>query len=237
MKKGDLRKDSILRTAEHLFFEKGYEETSIQDILDELSISKGGFYHHFDSKIAVLTEICRQRGEVELNRVRAEMKGGKLKSVQKLNLLLRYLHMFNREDTDFTALVLKVSYLDGDVNFREQMRAFNASALMPMLDGVIAEGIADGSFFTRHPDQLGRILLMLASDVNDETCRVLAERVDEPECAIEILSLLDAYREAAETLTGAGFGKIELFDLEHLMETIRQTTDHLKFLKEKSGMA
>ena len=54
MKKGELRKDSILKTAEKLFFERGFDETSIQDILDVLSISKGGFYHYFESKIALL---------------------------------------------------------------------------------------------------------------------------------------------------------------------------------------
>ena len=52
MKKGELRKEAIMKTAEKLFFEKGFGETSIQDILDELRISKGGFYHYFDSKNA-----------------------------------------------------------------------------------------------------------------------------------------------------------------------------------------
>ena len=127
MKKGELRREAIIRTAERLFFEKGYEETSIQDILDELSISKGGFYHHFDSKIALLSEICRQRGERDLERVRGELENEKLRSAQKLSLLLGCLHLFGNADPAFTALVLKVSYLDGDVNFRDQMRTFNIS--------------------------------------------------------------------------------------------------------------
>ena len=50
MKKGDLRRQAILDTAEALFFERGYEETSVQDILDAMELSKGGFYHHFESK-------------------------------------------------------------------------------------------------------------------------------------------------------------------------------------------
>lgn len=54
MKKGELRRDAIMRTAEKLFFEKGFAETSIQDILDALEISKGGFYHYFESKNALL---------------------------------------------------------------------------------------------------------------------------------------------------------------------------------------
>ena len=63
MLKGDLRKQAILDTAENLFFEKGYAAATIQDILDALNCSKGSFYHHFESKLQVLTELCRQRAE------------------------------------------------------------------------------------------------------------------------------------------------------------------------------
>ena len=45
MKKGDLRRGQILDTAEKLFFEQGYDRTSIQHILDALGLSKGGFDH------------------------------------------------------------------------------------------------------------------------------------------------------------------------------------------------
>lgn len=61
MKKGDERKVEILNTAERLFCTRGYAGTGIQDILDTLQISKGGFYHHFISKDAVLKTICERR--------------------------------------------------------------------------------------------------------------------------------------------------------------------------------
>ena len=63
MKKGDLRRQAILDTAEALFFERGYEETSVQDILDAMGLSKGGFYHHFESKMAVLEAVSARTGE------------------------------------------------------------------------------------------------------------------------------------------------------------------------------
>lgn len=232
MKKGELRRESIIRTAERLFFEKGYEETSIQDILDALSISKGGFYHHFDSKISLLSEITRQRGERDLERVRTELRSGKLNPVQKLNLILSVLHLFERSEPEFAALVLKVSYLDGDVQFREQMRSFILAELRPLMNDVIREGVADGSFFTRYPGRLGELLLLLGNDVNDEVCRLLAQSPENPECVIEIMELLDAYRDSAEMLSGAGFGKISLFDVEHLVEVFRQTAEQLNLLKE-----
>lgn len=232
MKKGELRKDSILKTAERLFFEKGYDETSIQDILDALKISKGGFYHYFDSKIALLEEICRQRSGREIEHIRAELFSGKYTPVQKLNLLLGALNLFNGDDTDFNALVLKVSYIDGDVHFRDRTRSFMLENLQSLVDDVFREGIADGSFFTRHPGQVGRLLLMLGYDVNDEMCRLLVDGSDNPDCIIEIMDLLNAYRENAEIITGAKFGSILFFDVEHLLHAFRQTAAQLNLLKE-----
>lgn len=228
-----MRKEAIMKTAEKLFFEVGYAETSIQDILDALSISKGGFYHYFDSKNALLEEICRERSARDIERIRAELFSGKFSPVQKLNLLLGALHLFNREDARFVAMVLKVSYVDGDVHFRDQMRTYMQDNLRLMVDEVLREGMADGSFFTRNPGQLGRILLMLGYDVNDEVCRILAAEHENPECVIAIIDLLDAYRESTENLCGAKFGSISLFDLEHLMDAVRQIAGELNDIKEQ----
>ena len=67
MRKGDLRREELLATAERLFYTKGYEKTSVQDILTEMNFSKGGFYHHFDSKLSVLEAICEQRARRPAN--------------------------------------------------------------------------------------------------------------------------------------------------------------------------
>ena len=47
----------ILDSARRLFAEKGYEKTSVQDILNDLGLSKGGLYHHFKSKEAILDRL------------------------------------------------------------------------------------------------------------------------------------------------------------------------------------
>lgn len=232
MKKGELRKDAILKTAQQLFFEKGFAETSIQDILNALSISKGGFYHYFDSKNALLEEICRENSARDIDRIRTELFCGKFTPGQKLNLLLGALNLFNREEPRYAALVLKVSYIDGDVHFRDQLRIFMLEKLRPMVDEVLREGIADGSFFTRNPGQLGRMLLMLSYDVNDEICRMLCAQPDNPDVVIGVMDLMDAYRESIATLCGAKHGSISLFELEHLLSGFRQTAAELNLIKE-----
>ncbi len=232
MKKGELRRDTILNTAEQLFFKKGFDETSIQDILDALEISKGGFYHYFDSKNALLEAICRKRSAADIERMRTEMLPGKLTPVQKLNRLLTSINIFNHSDARYAAMVLKTGYIDGDMHFRDQMRRFMTEELTPMLDTVLREGMADESFFIRNPGKTGKLILMLAYDINDETCRALAEGRDNPETVIEIIDLLDAYREGIETLLSAKFGSVLLYDVEHLLDAFRQTAVELQSVTE-----
>src|SRR5215813_5003396 len=62
------KRNEILDVAQRLVFTKGYERMSIQDILDALKISKGAFYHYFDSKAALL-EAYIERGQDDLDKV------------------------------------------------------------------------------------------------------------------------------------------------------------------------
>ena len=48
------KRNGILDAMQRFVYTKGYEQMTIQDILDDLQISKGAFYHYFDSKQAVL---------------------------------------------------------------------------------------------------------------------------------------------------------------------------------------
>ena len=52
-----LKKEQILQDIAELFFEKGYEKTSIRDISRSLNISKPGLYHHFTSKQEMLFDL------------------------------------------------------------------------------------------------------------------------------------------------------------------------------------
>ncbi|MBI6875638.1 TetR/AcrR family transcriptional regulator [Clostridium aciditolerans] len=53
-------KDRILRTALKLFIERGFVEVSVNDLIKEVGIAKGGFYHHFKSKDELIGEIIEK---------------------------------------------------------------------------------------------------------------------------------------------------------------------------------
>ena len=54
------KRNEILDVAQRLVYTKGYEQMTIQDILDDLQISKGAFYHYFDSKQALLEALIER---------------------------------------------------------------------------------------------------------------------------------------------------------------------------------
>ena len=232
MKKGDLRRGQILDTAEKLFFEQGYDRTSIQDILDALRLSKGGFYHYFDAKETVLREICERRWVGRYERIRLEQIAARKNPVDKLNQLLTQANLFEAEDVRFAALLLKLCYRDRDASIRDYRRRVLIDQLAPQVSDVILEGVEAGKLHSRFPLGIGRLLLLLACDINDEACEILTADPENPDRMIRIIELLNTYRESVEMLCGAPYGSIRLFDPAQMLDTWHGVMEELGRLEE-----
>ena len=230
MKKGDIKRAQILDAAERLFFERGYDRTSIQDILDALNMSKGGFYHYFEAKESVLREISERRALSRFERLTQELYA-RHGAVDRLNLLLSLANLFEGEDPHFAALMMKICYRDKDPYMYAHRRRILVDHLTPLIDEVIGQGMADGSLHTRHPLEAGRLLLLLACDVDDEACAMLAAEPDNPDIMLRVLELLGAYRDSVETLVGAPYGSVTLFDAGKLIAAWNAATAEIMRLE------
>ena len=218
MKKGDIRRVQILDAAEKLFFEQGYDRTSVQDILGALQMSKGGFYHYFDAKDSVLRAVSERRAQGRFDQLNAAVYGSRRSPVEKLNMVLGMANLFEAEETPFAALMLKLCYRDKDAAMNAHRRRVLVDRLLPTLNDVIAEGVADGSFHTRRPMEIGRLLLLMACDVNDEVCGMLADNPDNPDVMLPMIELLNTWREGTERLVGAPYGTVVLFEAGKLID-------------------
>ncbi len=149
----------ILDTASALFFQKGYDKTTLQDIIDATKLSKGAIYHHFTSKEAILIAVVDRIGDFN-SAVLAEVRDKKgLTGAEKLRELFRtsmtlsfqgkILHMlpFLIENPKFMAL---------------QMQSILGEAAPDYILPILKEGIADGSIHTDHPEELSEVLLLLS---------------------------------------------------------------------------
>jgi AcrR family transcriptional regulator len=62
-------RQEILRTAARLFYQKGYDATSMNDVAAALKLSKGGLYHHFQSKDEILFDLMNHALNITEERV------------------------------------------------------------------------------------------------------------------------------------------------------------------------
>jgi TetR/AcrR family transcriptional regulator, cholesterol catabolism regulator len=84
-------RQEILRTAARLFQQRGYDATSMNDVAAALKLSKGGLYHHFQSKDEILFEIMNHAMEITQERVMAPVRSI-ADPAERLRALIR-LHM------------------------------------------------------------------------------------------------------------------------------------------------
>ncbi|MBQ8953264.1 MAG: TetR/AcrR family transcriptional regulator [Clostridia bacterium] len=215
MKKGIARREQIIETAERLFYKKGYEQTSVQDILDELSLSKGGFYHHFESKLQVLEAICARQGERDRAAMEEALAANAGHAAAQLSALFDCCGLGRRDRMDFAGLMIRVAYRGRSYQLREAMRRTLMENALPLMNRVVAAGLEEKVFFTRFPEEIGELILQLFANITDEIAMALADSRGDVAPG-EALARLEAYRSAVETLLGAPFGSIRLYDLTRL---------------------
>lgn len=221
MKKGDDRRKLIMETAERLFYAQGYEATSVQNILDQLQLSKGGFYHHFESKLQLLEAICEQRCEASHRAAEEAVKSCTGNAVDKLNAMFHKSGIWQNDSMDFIGLLIRVTYRDGSVLLREKMKQISYAQSLPLFNSIVEQGIREGVFFTPYPEGIGELILLLGSNLTDEIATILSKPQEQPEDLLAILDKLELYRHAVETLLGAPYGSVVIYEMERMVEVCR----------------
>lgn len=184
----------------------------IQDILDGLGISKGAFYHYFDSKGDLLEGIIeRMLGEVE-RRVAPVINDPDLSAVEKFHRFFAMLSAWKTTQRDFALAVLDVWYTDDNALVRQKTRTLMVQRVAPLVNVIIGQGIREGTWTTPYPSRIGAVVLSLLQDASDALAHVLLA----PDPAVRNLanaeSTLAAYTHAIERVLGAQTGTLEIVD-------------------------
>lgn len=216
MKKGDARRGELLATAERLFYTKGYEKTSVQDILTEMNFSKGGFYHHFDSKLAVLEAICEMRAQESCALAEQAAAQAEGSACDKLNAVLKDSAMLAGGNTGFVSLMLQVAYREDGALMREKMKTCQLGCMQAVLEQILKEGAAKGEFFVTDVPATAEMILRTHLQFTDEIAFLLAREDSEEKVLEEAIRKLNVYRTAIERILIAPFGSIVLMEPKEL---------------------
>jgi len=199
------RRDEILDAAQRLILSNGYERLTVQDILDDLQISKGAFYHYFDSKPAVIDALTtRLVGDSE--RALAPIaENPALGAVKKLQAFFGEVIRWKSERQNLFVAMLPVWYAPDNLAFRLLVDRESAKRLAPLLSVIVHEGVDDGRFVTAYPDQAGAIIFAIIQALQNAMAQQLlavAHRSPTSPNVKEMVNTHGAHMEAIERYLG-----------------------------------
>lgn len=154
----DDRKKQILEVSLSLFLEKGYDKTSINDILAKLDIARGTLYYHFPSKEAIMDAIIEESSRKIFTEAENISRQKELSVYEKLFFLFFGLNMKRISGGD-----LMLDYLNHPQNalFHEKSNAILIEKITPLLGEIIREGREQNLFDNTFPYETAEMILIL----------------------------------------------------------------------------
>jgi AcrR family transcriptional regulator len=199
------KRNEILSVLQRLVYTKGYERIAIGDILADLKISNGAFYHYFDSKSAVL--------EALVERMQQEAEQPLIPIIQDSNLpaLEKFQHFFTSLDNSrasqrtFLAKLLHIWFADENAIIRQKVDEAIIKRRAPLLTLIIRQGIQEGVFSTPYPEQMGGVILSLTLGMGNTLAKLFLlfeKEQDTLRFINEIVATYAAYMDAIESTLG-----------------------------------
>jgi len=164
IKEHEERRTEIIDTAQKLFSTRGYGQCSVNEILSEIGIAKGTFYHYFKSKEEVLDAIIERATAIIVNRAEAVAKNEALTPEDKL------LHIFLSMgiENEMEDGLLDEMHKPENALMHQKSLSSVIIALTPILVNVLEEGIEKGVLHVEYPKQYMQIFLTSALTLLDD---------------------------------------------------------------------
>jgi AcrR family transcriptional regulator len=151
--------ERIINAGMQLFMEKGFDKTSMYDIVEVSDMSKGAIFYHFKTKEEIFEAAMERRYEQVTKTMLdwlAELDGFNAK--EKLVALVNK----NVDDNDLACEnenMMKIGMASPHLVLAHIKR--NVAKAAPIMAEIIREGIADGSIVTDYPDEAAELFLHL----------------------------------------------------------------------------
>lgn len=227
MKKGDLRKQEFLQTAETLFCKNGYEQTGVQEILDVLHASKGSFYHHFVSKESLLEAMFEKRAVQAFEAAAAAEDGD---PVRRVNSLLSAAVPLKDEQLPFLLMVLPIFSQPEGRSMKTQYCDSLERNFQPPLSEAVSEAAAAAKMAVKDAEIAAEQCMLLVNRLWIRICEIIVENEKngldtDPG---DVLHLTEQYRRALEQILTAPYGSMTLIDLPSVKILIDRIHTHWK---------
>ncbi|MBN1412045.1 MAG: TetR/AcrR family transcriptional regulator [Spirochaetales bacterium] len=225
-KEPEIRKEEILNAAQMLFYTKGYQKTSVSDIVQSLNVAQGTFYYHFKSKLDVLEKMTDRVIGAIVGKLSNLLKVND-DAIKKLNRIFEEtaeLKMARKE----VIILLQVLYTDDNVLLRDKINQKSIAKAAPFYSEVIRQGIKEGVFYPVDPDVTGIIIMEIIVNANEAISRIILDSRDSKKAIQRIKERMDMFAFTVEKILGAPEGSFKGYNLEHVKKLFTKENSALR---------
>ena len=162
MKKGEKRKKMLLMIAYEMFLTQGYENTSVDKIIEKAQIAKGTYYYYFQSKEQMLEEVIDMMIENETEMAEQIIRTN-IPVPQKIVGILT-----SMKPTEAEQPIKNTLFQDENVLMHHKIRKKLIDTLTPLLSKVIKEGVNEGIFKCDNIPERVKMLLIISDGTFNE---------------------------------------------------------------------
>ena len=210
------RENQVLDAAQALIYAKGYEQMTIQDILDALQMSKGALYHYYGSKQALLEAVIVRMVDQMMTALRPIVDDAETPALLKLEAVFRTMALWKSSRMGPLLALIQVWYADDNALVRDKLGRAARERFGPVLQTLIEQDIAEGVMTTDYPDLAGSVVLDLLQGLSTSIGRCLIAWDQRGDGPARVERSISAYTHAIEGVLGVASGSIHLVDLAML---------------------
>ena len=221
VKKPGVRKNEILDAARKFFFQKGYNQTTIQDIIDELSIAKGTFYYYFTSKIDLLDQLV-DRTTSAISASIKPILNTDMNAIEKFNKIFQAATAVSMQNIDVFLVTLGVMFRDENTIIRVKMYRRMVEKNTPLFSSIIEQGIKEGVFNNPYPSDAAELLMQIGVTLDETICKLILHEDETLEHLAKIMAQkIKLYQDAMERVLGAPQGSLQVYIPEDYEEMVK----------------
>lgn len=161
MRKGEKRKQELLQIAYRMFITRGYENTSVDEIIEEAGIAKGTYYYHFPSKEQTLEQVIDMMLDAQEEHARAVMAADMPIPQKVVGVIASF-----RPDASETTITDALHAPENIVMHDKTERKLR-ERIVPIISELVEQGIEEGIFNCKDIPERVKIIIILASELFD----------------------------------------------------------------------
>lgn len=172
-KSAEIRRGELLDHAQSLFFSKGFEATTVADVMERAGVSKGGFYHHFSAKDDLLEAIGARLATETVARLQPALGDRTLDAVTRLNAFLAGGRGIKGEDVAAMRAAFNAVFRPENLTLYHRLDRAVSAVVRPIFVDILQQGMDEGRFRITDATIVAEIVLQLRLSTYDAVARTL----------------------------------------------------------------